>query len=154
MIPSAEIDASGRLVIVSSSGQATVVQKDAGQTSLSTPLTSPARTAVAAQALYPNEGGSSYDIPLQLVVVARGKIHRFKGNGLPIFRWGFADGGTRIAYGQEPVHAGCEIHYELREIDSERLIDSIDVPEPCGQIPDPEPVKIPPWVSELNSKKP
>jgi len=39
---------------------------------------------------------TSYDIPLQLVVYAGGKVHRFKGVGLPIFQWGFADSGIRI----------------------------------------------------------
>jgi len=92
---------------------------------------------------------TSYDIPLQLVVHARGKLHKFKGVGLPIFQWGFADSGTRIAYGQETVHFSCVTHYELRDIDSERLIDSIDLPQPCGKIPEPKAVTIPQWVSAL-----
>jgi hypothetical protein len=63
---------------------------------------------------------TSYDIPLQLVVYAQGKVHRFTGVGLPIFQWGFADRGTRIAYGQETVHFACATHYELPDIASER----------------------------------
>src|SRR5712691_3108995 len=151
-IRSVEIDANGHLAITSSSGRAIVVRKEGEQTSFSTPITSSARTAVAAQALFPN-CCTSYDIPLQLVVFARGKVHRFKGEGWPIFTWGFADGGTRIAYGQEPVHFACATHYELRVIDSERLIDSIDVPQPCGQIQEPKAVKIPQWVSDLISRR-
>jgi hypothetical protein len=41
----------------------------------------------------------------------------------------FVGGGTRIAYGQEPVHFGCETHYELRDIESERLIETVDIPQ-------------------------
>src|SRR2546427_6205578 len=113
-------------------------------------MVSPDRTAVGAQADYPN-CCTSYDIPLELVVYANGKVHRFTGIGLPIFQWHFADGGTRVAFGQEPVHFGCFIHYELRDIPSERLIESADIPEPCGQIPDPPTVAVPDWVKELNA---
>jgi hypothetical protein len=96
---------------------------------------------------------TSYDVPLRLVVYAEGKVHRFTGVNLPIFGWAFADGGTRVAYGQEPVHFGCTTHYELRHIESERLIEAVDIPQPCGQIPDPGVVTIPPWVADLMSKK-
>ena len=63
-----------------------------------------------------------------LVVYARGRVHRFTGSGLPISQWHFADAGTRIAFGQEPAHFGCTAHFELRDIESDRLIDSSGVP--------------------------
>jgi hypothetical protein len=147
---SATLDADGHLAILKPNGQRIIVRKEGEQTAFSTPVLSSARTAVAAQAMFPN-CCTSYDIPLQLVVLAGGKPHRFSGVGLPIFHWGFADSGTRIAYGQEPVHFGCTTHYELRDIQSERLIEAIDVPQPCGQIPNPKPVKIPGWVAKLIS---
>jgi hypothetical protein len=81
------------------------------------------------------------------------KVHRFAGTGLPIFQWHFDDDGTRVAFGQEPVHFGCSIHYELRDIESEHLIDSVDIPEACRQVPNPQAVKIPKWVTDLNAKK-
>jgi hypothetical protein len=96
---------------------------------------------------------TSYDVPLQLVVYSSGKAHRFTGDGSPIFQWAFADSGTRIAYGQEPVHFACATHYELRDIESGRLVDSVDVPQSCGQRPDPQPVMIPDWVAKLISRK-
>lgn len=101
--------------------------------------------------MFPN-WGTSYDIPLGLVVYAAGRVHRFTGINLPIFQWAFADHGTRVAYGQEPVHSACATHYELRDVESERLIDSVDVPEPCGYLPDPKPVRVPKWVADLTSK--
>lgn len=145
---SATIDADGCLAIVKTSGESVLVRKEADQTAFSTPLMSSDRTAVAAQAMFGN-CCTSYDIPLQLVVYARGKVHRFKGADLPIFKWGFADSGTRIAYGQEPVHFACDTHYELRDIESERLIEAADVPQPCGQNSNPKPVKITNWVAAL-----
>jgi hypothetical protein len=148
----AMVDADGQLVIIKTSGQRVLVHKEAEQTTFSPPAISSGRTAVGAQAMFGN-CCTSYDIPLQLVVYASGRVHRFKGVGLPIFQWGIADSGTRIAYGQEPIHFGCAIHYELRDITSERLIDEVDVPESCGQNPNPEAVKIPGWVATLTSKK-
>jgi hypothetical protein len=35
--------------------------------------------------------------------------------------------------------------------DSERLVEEIDVPQPCGQNPDSKPVQIPNWVADLIS---
>jgi hypothetical protein len=149
---SATVDRNGHLTIVKTGGQIVLVRKEGEQTAFSAPVISPARTAVATQAMFGN-CCTSYDIPLQLVVYAGGKTHRFTGVGWPIFQWGFADGGTRIAYGQEPVHFSCVTHYELRDIESERLIDAVDVPQPCGQTPDPRPVKMPDWVASLVSRK-
>ncbi len=149
---SAVVDADGNLAIMRSTGQRVIVRKGGDQTSFWPPVLSSGHTSVATQAMFAN-CCTSYDIPLQLIVYTAGKVHRFKGVGLPMFQWGFADAGTRVAYGQEPVHFGCETHYELRETESERLIESVDIPQPCGQIPDPRPVKIPQWVADLISTK-
>lgn len=145
---SADVDADGVLRITTSDGRVVLVPKQGEQSSFRRPAVSPDRTAVAAQAEYPN-CCTSYDIPLELVVYTRGRVLRFKGIGLPIFQWHFADGGSRIAFGQEPVHFGCEIHYELRDVASGRLIDSADVPQPCGQRPDPPATTVPEWVEAL-----
>ncbi len=148
---SATVDADGQLTIVKTDGQSVLVRKEGEQTAFSEPVVSSEKTAVAAQAMFPN-CCTSYDIPLQLVVYAGGKVHRFEGVGLPIFQWGFTANGKQIAYGQEPVHFACATHYELRDIESERLIEAVDVPEPCGENPDPKPVKVPDWVTNLTSK--
>ena len=149
---SAVIDANGSLLITTSDHRNITVPKEGEQSTFRAPILSPDRTAVGAQADYPN-CCTSYDIPLQLLIYAGGKMHRFTGIGLPIFRWHFADAGSRIAFGQEEVHFACRIHYELRDIESERLIDAADVPEPCGQIPNPPAVQVPKWVSELNAAR-
>ena len=89
---------------------------------------------------------TSYDIPLQLVVYSSGRTHRFEG-GLAIFDWHFADGGRRVAFSQQTVHFSCSVHWELRNIASEKLVAAADIPEPCGQNPDPPKVKVPNWVT-------
>ena len=146
------VDAEGRLVVTAADGRATVVPKSPGQRSWGTPILSDDRRAVGVQELHPN-CCTSYDLPLALVVFSEGTAHRFTGNGLPIFAWHFADQGTRVAYGQEPAHFGCAIHYELREITSERLIDSADVPQPCGENTSPPSRALPGWVSALRARR-
>jgi hypothetical protein len=149
---SAAVDRRGNLAIAKSNGQSVILRKEGEQTGFSSPVVSSQKTAVGTQAMFAN-CCTSYDIPLELIVYAAGRVHRFRGIGLPIFQWRFVDGGTRVAYGQEPVHFGCVTHYELRDVATERLIEAVDVPQPCGQIPDPKPVPIPPWVGDLISKK-
>lgn len=145
---SVAIDAQGNLAITTTDGRTIVVPKEGEQRSFSAPKLSADRTAVGAQALFPN-CCTSYDIPLQLVVYAAGKMIRFTGDGRPIFEWHFANAGTRIAYGQQPVHFGCSVHYELWDIPSLALIDWAYTPVPCSQILEPEPVNVPAWVWAL-----
>lgn len=149
---SAGIDADGNLTILKVDGRTVTLRKEGDQTSFSAPVLSSTGAAVGAQAMFPI-CCTSYDVPLQLIVYAAGKVHRFSGANLPIFQWAFVDGGRRVAYAQEPVHFGCATHYELRDVETGRLIEALDIPQPCGQIPDPKPVQIPPWVADLIRKK-
>jgi hypothetical protein len=149
-VETVDLEGNGSLRITMSDGRRIVVPKQGAQSSFRDPVVSADRTAVGAQAQFPN-CCTSYDVPLQLVVYARGQVHRFTGIGLPIFQWHFADSGTRVAFGQEPIHFGCSVHYELRDIQSERLIESADVPQPCGQNPNPPAVPIPNWVKDLTA---
>ena len=149
----------GDLHIMTTNGREIVVAKSDDKRSVETqqvyfekPVLSNDRRAVGSRAFYPN-CCTSYEIPLALVVYADGRTHRFTGSDLPIFLWHFADDGALVAFGQEPVHFGCSVHYELREIRTERLIDSVDVPQPCGQDTNPQPVKVPRWVTELEQSQ-
>jgi hypothetical protein len=102
--------------------------------------------------MYPN-CCTSYDIPLGLVVYENGREHWFKGNGLPIFWWMFTDGGRAVAFGQTTVHFSCGTHYELRDVHSERLVDSVtvfdEVPGCPPLRPTDKPVHVPEWVRRL-----
>jgi hypothetical protein len=152
---SVDIDADGNLRILTSDQRTVIVPKrsvpaKAGelvreQTAFEKPVISDDRRAVGAPAMFEN-CCTSYDIPLQLVVYSNGKTHRFEG-GLAIFDWHFSDGGRRVVFSQQTVHFSCSIHWELRDIASETLVAAADIPEPCGQNPDPPKVKVPSWVT-------
>jgi hypothetical protein len=87
---SVAIDAAGGLVITTSDRKTILVPRETDQSSFSEPIVSSARTAVGAQAEFPN-CCTSYDIPLQLVIYANGKVHRFTGSA---FR--FSNGTSRM----------------------------------------------------------
>ena len=151
---SADIDAAGNLRIVTADHKTITVPKGGAprageslgnQTAFGKPVLSDDRRAVAAPAMFGN-GGTSYNIPLQLVIYSHGRTHRFEGE-FAIFDWHFADGGRRVVFSEQPVHFTCSVHWELRDIASERLLATADIPEPCGQIPDPPKVRVPKWVT-------
>jgi len=155
---SVDINAEGNLRILTSDRRTVVVPKGgfpkAGesfgqQTAFGQPVLSTDRRAVGATAMFGN-CCTSYDIPLQLVIYSGGKTHRFEG-GLAIFDWHFADGGRRVVFSQQTVHSTCSVHWELRDIADERLLDTADIPEVCGQIPDPPKVPVPNWVTGIVS---
>lgn len=56
------------------------------------------------------------------MVYESSREHTFTGARLPIWRWMFVEGGRRVAFQQETVHAGLGSHYELREVSSGRLL--------------------------------
>jgi len=153
---SAEIDASGNLRILTSNQKTITVPKDGltdmggvsieKQTAFEAPVLSDDRHAVGATALFRN-CCTSYDIPLHLVIYTQGKTHRFVGGQGAIFDWHFADSGKRVVFSQQAVHFGCSVHWELRDVATERIVATADVPEPCGQIPDPPKVRVPMWVT-------
>jgi hypothetical protein len=152
---SADIDSMGNLRILTSTKTITVPKDgliDMGgksieqQTAFEKPVLSDDRRAVGAQALFAN-CCTSYDIPLQLVIYAQGKTHRFSATQGAIFEWHFADAGKRVVFSQEAVHFGCVVHWELRDIATERLLAAANVPTPCSQIPNPPNIKVPIWVA-------
>jgi hypothetical protein len=151
---SADIDADGNLSILTSEQKTIVVSKGGSpkagetfgkQTAFGKPVLSDDRRAVGAEAMFAN-CCTSYDIPLQLVIRSAGVTHRFEG-GLAIFDWHFADGGRRVVFSQQTVHFACSVHWELRDIATERLLGTADIPEACGQNPNPPKVKVPQWVT-------
>lgn len=102
--------------------------------------------------LYPN-CCTSYPIPHDLWLHVGGKTRRIRGNGLPVWQWTFLEGGKLVALHQETAHGGIGIHYELREVATNRVVDTYDEPtweelEHGAKMP-----PIPPWVDMLNSKR-
>jgi hypothetical protein len=150
---SVSIDTDGNLRVLTSDQRTIIVPKGGrskagdslgNQQAFEKPVLSEDRRAVGAQAMFRN-CCTSYDVPLQLVIYSSGKTHRFEG-GLAIFDWHFADGGRRVVFSQQSVHFSCSVHWELRDVASERLLDKADIPQACGQIPDRPSVQVPKWV--------
>ena len=149
----AAIGPDGALVVTRADGQTRRIPKSTDQTAFQDPALSPDGTAAGAQAMYAN-CCTSYDIPLALVVYSNGRIHRFSGNALPIWKWRF-EGEDGVAYSQTTVHGGCSDHYELRDIGSERLLDSTDVWQDAPNCPPPGgPPRMPGWAKRLMQQEP
>ena len=74
---------------------------------------------------YPN-CCTSYPIPLKLQIYSNKVLHTFKGNNLPIWDWTFSNDDSEVIFKQETVHGGTGIHYEMRKINSEKLINEFN----------------------------
>jgi hypothetical protein len=86
---------------------------------------------------------TSYPISLELVIYRIGKpLRRFTGDGRTIFDWHFVAGGKQVAFYQDFLHGTPSQHYELRDVESGRLVGKWD-----GEITSKAPV----WVRGLRS---
>ena len=117
LFASAEVDTQGQLHIHTTDGKEITPAKDPTQVGFDKPAVSPDKHAVAWLALYPN-CCTSYPIPLNLVMYSGGKVSRFAGHGLPIWKWCFLEGGKKIAFEQETVHGNMGVHYELHDVEN------------------------------------
>lgn len=136
---SAVVDSAYQLHIHTSAHHDLRPAKDSDQVGFDQPAISRDRRAVGWLSLYPN-CCTSYPIPLKLVVLNSTGVHTFDGNGLAVWRWRFDSTGTRVAYFQDVVHGGVGGHYELRDVQSGRLVAEFD---PVDSTP------MPPWVTGL-----
>jgi hypothetical protein len=94
---------------------------------------------------------TSYPIPLRLNVYSNQKEYSFTGLELPIWQWNFSTDGKLVAFHQEAVHGGTNSHFELREIKTNKVIESFD-PE-VDQ--DTQPInnqQVPAWTKQLIEK--
>jgi hypothetical protein len=70
---------------------------------------------------------TSYPLSLKLIVYKPGKpVCRFDGDGRGIFGWYFAAGGKQVAFHQDFPHGNPVPHYELRDVETCRLLDEFD----------------------------
>jgi len=137
------VDSAGQLHLWTTAGQEVTPPPDSGQVGFEQPQIAPGAAAVGWLALYPN-CCTSYPIPLRLVVLVGDERRLFSGSGLPIWRWAFLAGGTRVAFYQETVHGGSGQHYELRDLVSGRLVAAYD---PGDSLPQPV------WVQALHAHR-
>lgn len=145
----ATIDQDGQLRILTADGRNIEAKREGEQIGFANPQISPDGSAVGWLAEYPN-CCTSYAIPLKLVILTNDGVRTFTGTGLPVWRWKFQAGGAHVAFRQETVHSGRNVHCELREVASGRLLAEYD--PPVG--PDNQPLAaaqdVPRWVAELD----
>lgn len=66
---------------------------------------------------------TSYPIQRMLVVYRPGKpVLRFTGDGRPIFEWQFVNGAKQVSFYQDFLHGTPRQHYELRDLETGRLV--------------------------------
>ena len=145
----AAIDTTGQLRLITSGGKSIAPPKDSGQVGFESALVSDDRRSVGWLALYPN-CCTTYPIPLKLVVRTPGRVRVFDGSGFPIWRWAFIDDAKLIAYRQAPVHGDAPAHYELRDLETGKLIDQFDL---LARDPSATPSTLPLWVRIVDSQK-
>jgi hypothetical protein len=121
----AVIDNSRQLRLTTATGKTIVPPKDSGQVGFEAAIISDDRRSVGWLALYPN-CCTTYPIPEKLVVRTPGRVRVFDGSGFPIWRWAFVNDAKLIAYRQAPVHGDAPAHYELRDLQSGKLVDEFD----------------------------
>ena len=145
----AVIDTSGQLRLTTSAGKSIVPPKDSGQVGFQSAIISDDRRSVGWLALYPN-CCTTYPIPQKLVVRTPGRVRVFDGSGFPIWRWAFIDDAKLIAYRQAPVHGDAPAHYELRDLDTGKLVDEFDAPVSDSSATQ---RKLPLWVRLVDGQK-
>lgn len=137
----ADIDTSGQVHIVTSIGREIRPPREGDQVASDRVAISPDGLAVGWLALYRN-CCTTYPIPLKLVILRAGKRRTIKGNGLPVWEWKFSEDSRFVVIRQAPVHGDAPQHYELRDVGSGRLVDSLDGGSKRSRSP-------PPWVRIL-----
>ena len=66
---------------------------------------------------------TSYPIAQQLLIYRRGKpVRVFEGDKRAIFRWAFLVSGRQVAFYQDFLHGTQAQHYELRDVETGRLL--------------------------------
>lgn len=148
----ASVDKSGQLHIKTSNSRNIIIQKDSAQVGFDDIVISDDGLNIGWLALY-NNVATSYPIPLELKVYTSGEIHKFTGIGLPIWQWDFTEDGKHVAYEQETVHGGWGVHYELRVIATEQLIEMYEPEYGPNNRPLGIQKNVPKWVEELNNKQ-
>jgi hypothetical protein len=85
---------------------------------------------------------TSYPLSLKLIVYRIGKPScKFEGDGRGIFGWHFVGGGKQVAFYQDFPHGNSVPHYELRDVETCRLL----------KVQDDDSPKSPAWVNEFGA---
>ncbi|HET9402354.1 MAG TPA: hypothetical protein VFO34_15525 [Candidatus Acidoferrales bacterium] len=72
------------------------------------------------------DDGTSYPIPLCLIIYRDAKIIRRFPTDMTIGDWRFVDGAKQVALYTDTLHGSLAPHYELRDVSTGRLIAKFD----------------------------
>jgi len=122
----ANLDASGELRAVTSTGRILQVPQLGGQAGVEQIVLSPNHQALGWLSLYPN-AGTTYPIPLALTVLRPDAAKTTIKADLPIWQWAFASNDKQVVLREAPVHGSAPTHYELRDARTGTLVASADV---------------------------
>lgn len=121
-----------RLEITTADGAVHLAPRDVdrvwekNQAGFSKPKISADKRVIGWLSLYPN-CCTSYPIPREIVLQKNGSVVAIiRGNGLPIWEWGFRGLSDQVALRQSPTHGPEPEHYELRDIETGKRLDQFD----------------------------
>lgn len=117
----ASINDMGDLRIVAANGVATTIRKGAGEVGIGDIRISPTGDSVGWVGMQKN-CCTSYDIPTGLYVYTAGRTRKYEGRGLPVWKWTFSASGREVSFYQATVHGAAGEHYEVRDVETGRLI--------------------------------
>ena len=116
------LDTARQLHIVTSRGRRITPRRRGNQVAFAQPHLSPDHKSVGWLAVHPNDG-TTYPIPMELVVLSNGRAHVFADDGLATWAWAFSPDGKRVVFEQGPVH-GEHRSFEQRDIRTGRRLNS------------------------------
>ncbi len=122
VIERTEIDANHVLAIYYSDGKKAQPPKQKDQVGVSSAAVAEDKQTVGYLVQYENSG-TSYPVPLSLVLYKSGKILQRFNNGRPISEWYFWSAGTDVAIHTTAVHGAEGHHFALYDVGNGRLID-------------------------------
>jgi hypothetical protein len=137
---SATVDGDGVLRIATADGHVIHPAPLKGQHGAEKPVIAPNHRAVGWLALFPNPDGTTYPIPLSLVIYSNGRTREISGDGLMIGEWRFEKGGRRVAFDRRSVHGDAAL-FELYDVVSGAKVSEYDPRNRASQAPN--------WVKAL-----
>lgn len=127
LIDKVYVDASGAVHVLERGGALKTVGKAKDQVGAAMVKIAKDRKTAGWTAEYPN-GGTSYPIPMALVIYHDGRIRQRLHDGMMVYDWRFWAGGQQVAFCTGTTHGPSTGHCELHDVESGRTLATADPP--------------------------